>query len=110
MRTAAGAGDFRRTAELAEHQHQRAIQQASRLKIANQRVKTAVDAGKQRLERFAEPSPDDVVPMIIEDAKAAADHHERHPGLNQPPREQGLFAKAVASVGVAESLGLLLDL
>ena len=48
--------------------------------------------------------------MIVKDAEAAAHHHERHAGLDQPPGQQRLFAEAIAAVGVPQPVRLLLDL
>ena len=109
VRAAAGGGDLGRAAEFAHHQDQRAVEQAAAFEIGDESVEAAVDAGEEGLEALEETAPDDVVAVIVEDAEAAADDHEGDACLDQPAGQKGLFAEAVAAVGVADSVGLPLD-
>ena len=63
---------------------------------------TALSNGQPLLRQAAED-----VGVVV--PAAVVERDERHAGLDQPPGEQGPLAEAVAAVGVADLVGLAVD-
>ena len=55
------------------------------------------------------PPQTTVVTVVIKVAENGAHGHKRDPGLDETPRQERLFPKAIAAVGIPDTIRLLIQ-
>ncbi len=95
--------DLRLAAELAEHHHQRVVEHPAVGEVVEQRRDARIERRQQVL---LHPLEDVAVRVPVLHA-AHVRLHDRHAGLDQPPREQERLAERVPAVPVAHRDRLL---